>query len=78
MIWKKIGQIFKVNNTHSFLLSHAANPLPIQLDENIFRIFYSGRNVENKSSVGFIDGEFKSQMQLFDGANINKILILEK
>lgn len=59
MKWKKIGQIFQVNNDNPYLLSHAANPLPVQLDDSIFRIFYSGRNSENKSSVGFVDMDLK-------------------
>jgi hypothetical protein len=28
--------------------------------------------------TNFLKGEFKSQMQLFDGSNINKILIYSK
>ena len=53
--WKKLGQIFQVDNSNPYLCSHAANPLAIHLENNIFRIFYSGRNKENKSSVGYVD-----------------------
>ncbi|MCS7317951.1 MAG: hypothetical protein RMJ44_12150 [Cytophagales bacterium] len=55
MLWKKLGHIFKVNNDNEFLKTHAANPLPIQLDEKIFRVFYSGRDKNNRSSVGYVD-----------------------
>jgi hypothetical protein len=55
MSWEKQGQIFYVNNINSLLSSHASNPLPILLKDNIFRVFYSGRDFENKSSVGFVD-----------------------
>lgn len=37
------------------LLSHAANPLPIRLDGDVYRIFYSGRDASNRSSVGAVD-----------------------
>lgn len=55
MNWEKKGQIFSVNNNNEYLLSHAANPLPVHLYDNVFRIFYSGRNADNKSSVGCVD-----------------------
>lgn len=61
MKWKKLGLIFKVNNNNPYLLTHASNPLPIQLDDKIFRIFYSGRDKNNKSSVGYVDIDIKSQ-----------------
>jgi len=53
--WKKLGQLFQVNNLNPYLCSHAANPLALHLENDIFRIFYSGRNIENKSSIGYID-----------------------
>ena len=40
---------------HSTLVSHAANPLPILLDNDTYRIFYSGRDAQNRSSVGAVD-----------------------
>jgi len=53
--WKKLGQLFQVNNQNPYLCSHAANPLAVHLENDIFRIFYSGRNKENKSSIGYVD-----------------------
>ena len=55
MNWQKLGQIFFVDNNNEFLLSHASNPLPVHIYEDVFRIFYSGRNGENQSSVGSVD-----------------------
>lgn len=55
--WKKLGQIYKppLTNQHPKLYSHAANPLPIHLKNDVFRIFYSGRDKKNRSSVGAVD-----------------------
>jgi hypothetical protein len=53
--WKKLGQIFKVDNNNEYLCSHASNPLPVHLFDDVYRIYYSGRNVDNKSSVGYVD-----------------------
>ncbi len=55
MLWGKKGLIFRPNGVHPKLLSHAANPLPILLEDDKYRIFYSGRDIENRSSVGFVD-----------------------
>ena len=60
MHWQKIGQIFTVVNSNHYLLTHASNPLPVHLYNNIFRVFYSGRNIDNKSSVGYVDVDIVS------------------
>lgn len=59
--WKKLGCIFSPNNTNPYLISHAANPLPFKIDGNVYRIFYSGRNKDNKSSVGYVDIDIYSK-----------------
>jgi hypothetical protein len=43
-----------------------------------YTLGYPGQQQKQTAQLGFFQGEFKSQMQLFDDANINKILILEK
>ncbi len=55
--WRKLGQIYdpRLTKRHNKLLSHAANPVPIHLESNIYRIFYSGRDSYNRSSVGAVD-----------------------
>lgn len=53
--WKKLGQLYRPAPVHPKLLSHAANPLAVLLNGNIYRVFFSGRDIENRSSVGFVD-----------------------
>lgn len=55
--WKKLGQLYNpdTDGRHSKLLSHAANPLPVHLDGDVYRIFFSGRDASNRSSVGAVD-----------------------
>lgn len=55
MVWEKLGQIYAVNKKNDFLRTHASNPLPIHLNDDVYRVFYSGRDENNKSSVGFVD-----------------------
>lgn len=53
--WKKLGQIFKMIELHPLLKTHASNPLAVHLHDNVFRVFFSGRDENNKSSVGYVD-----------------------
>ena len=55
--WKKLGQLYapKESGQHPKLLSHAANPLPVHMSGDVYRIFFSGRDYQNRSSVGAVD-----------------------
>lgn len=55
--WKKLGLLYapKVSGQHPKLISHAANPLPVHMSGDIYRIFFSGRDDQNRSSVGAVD-----------------------
>ena len=53
--WRKLGRIYDAAPLHEKLVSHAANPLPVHLSGDVFRIFFSGRDKESRSSVGFAD-----------------------
>jgi hypothetical protein len=55
MRWSKLGRLYVPQSVHPKLATHAANPLPISLSEDVKRIFFSGRDGQNRSSVGFVD-----------------------
>jgi hypothetical protein len=55
MKWKKLGRLYEPKLLHPKLISHAANPLPVLLEGDIYRVFYSGRDRQNRSSIGYID-----------------------
>jgi hypothetical protein len=55
MKWKKLGRVFYPDCPHRKLRSHASNPLALHLEGDIFRVLYSGRDMQNRSSVGFVD-----------------------
>ncbi|MBU0720407.1 hypothetical protein KJ877_03630 [bacterium] len=55
MRWKKLGKIFDFQAINDNLFTHASNPLAKHLEGDVFRIFFSSRDKENKSSVGFVD-----------------------
>lgn len=66
MIWEKLGQIFYKKNTHPLLVSHAANPLALHLHDDVFRVFYSGRDLHNKSSVSYVDIDIITQQVIYE------------
>jgi hypothetical protein len=55
--WQKLGLLYSPtsNNRHPKLVSHAANPLPVHLEGDVYRVFFSGRDAGNRSSVGAVD-----------------------
>jgi len=55
--WRKLGLLYSPTGAprHPKLLSHAANPLPILLEGDVYRIYFSGRDANNRSSVGAVD-----------------------
>jgi len=66
MNWEKLGQIYQVNNKNPYLLTHASNPLASHLKNDIFRIYYNGRDKENKSSVSYVDIDIISKTIIND------------
>ncbi|WP_416067753.1 hypothetical protein ACK9YZ_23325 [Rhizobium sp. ZK1] len=66
-VWKKRGRLFvATGERHPKLLTHQANPLAVHLENDIFRIFYSGRDCENRSSVGAVDIEIPTGIVVCD------------
>ena len=55
--WRKLGLLYcpTVSGRHTKILTHAANPLPVHLIGDIYRIYFSGRDSQNRSSVGAVD-----------------------
>ena len=55
--WRKLGRLFvpEGNMRSPKLLTHAANPLPVHIDGDVYRVFFSGRDSNNRSSIGAVD-----------------------
>ena len=65
MVWKKLGRIYRPEPIHPQLFSHAANPLAVLLKGDVYRIFLSGRDLQNRSSVGFVDVDIVKREVLY-------------
>lgn len=64
--WRKLGQIYVPSGSHPKLRSHAANPLAVHLKDDKYRIFFSGRDADNRSSVGAVDIDIERQIVVQD------------
>ena len=66
--WQKLGLLYcpPSTNRHPKLLTHAANPLAVLIEGDVFRIFYSGRDERNRSSVGAVDIDILKQKIVHD------------
>lgn len=53
--WEKLGHLYSNPGLHPKLVSHAANPTPVHLDGDVYRVFFSARDDRNRSSVGAVD-----------------------
>ena len=67
MRWRKLGLLYCPSGPrHPKLATHAANPLAVSLGGNVYRVFYSGRDAVNRSSVGAVDIDIVRQQVVRD------------
>lgn len=55
MRWTKLGLVFCPDNHFQWMRSHAANPVAEPLGDDRFRVYFSTRDVGNRSSIGFVE-----------------------
>ncbi len=53
--WRKLGLIFSPSDRMDWMRSHAAVPVPLHLQDDIFRVYFSCRDDRNRSHLGFFD-----------------------
>lgn len=59
-MWVKKGLLFRCDDLHERLFAYAANPIPILLGDDMYRIFFSARDRKNCSSIGAVDINIKT------------------
>jgi predicted GH43/DUF377 family glycosyl hydrolase len=66
MNWKKLQHLFCPDGNYEWMMTHAANPVPYIMDEamGIVRIFFSCRDKNNRSSIGYVDVDFHSDFKI--------------
>jgi hypothetical protein len=52
--WKKLGLIFSPSGEYDWMKSHAAVPIAENIREDYFKIYFSSRDKDNRSSTGYL------------------------
>jgi len=55
MKWKKEGVIFTPDNNYEWMVSHAQIPIPVYVDDDVLRIYFSTRDKRNRSVTAFVE-----------------------
>ena len=60
MAWKRLGLIYAPDGSKPWARSHAALPVPVHIEADTFRVFFSSRDAAQRSHVGWVDVELAS------------------
>lgn len=55
MKWRKLGQVFSPQEQWPWMKSHASNPVADFLGGDVYRIYFSSRDKDNRSSICSLD-----------------------
>ncbi|MEA2883929.1 MAG: hypothetical protein QOH32_3185 [Bradyrhizobium sp.] len=55
MSWRRLGQVYAPDGARPWACSHAALPVPVRIGPDSFRFFFSTRDAEQRSHVGWVD-----------------------
>lgn len=55
MNWRKLGRIYAPAEIGDWASSHASLPIPLQLEEHLWRIYFSARDRRGRSHTGFFE-----------------------
>lgn len=53
--WRKLGHVFVATGERTWMTSHASNPTAELLAADTVRVYFSARDPEQRSSIGFVD-----------------------
>lgn len=62
--WKKLGQIFEPKGQFDWVASHGMLPTVDHVEGDVFRIYFSGRDVNNISKTGFVEININSPLDI--------------
>lgn len=55
MKWRKMGLIFEPKGQFDWIVTHASLPFAERIDEELYRIFFYGRDNKNRSQIGYVE-----------------------
>lgn len=66
MKWEKLGRIFKADGQFEWMQTHAALPVPVHVEGDIFRVFFSTRDGGNRSNGAYLDIDIRQPDAILD------------
>lgn len=67
--FKKISFVFVANNEYAWMNNYASHPVAKHLEKNIFRIYFSTRDILNKSYGTFLDIDILEPAKIINISN---------
>jgi predicted GH43/DUF377 family glycosyl hydrolase len=64
MKWKKLGVVFCPENRFEWMKTHAANPVAENLGGSLFRVYFTSRDSQNRSSIGWLELDMKDPFKV--------------
>lgn len=64
MGWVKQGQIFVPQGQYDWVVSHAMLPIPERRGDDLYRIYFSGRDDRNRSLVGYVEIDIREPSKI--------------
>ncbi len=64
MKWRKIGLIYNASGENESLAGYAAVPIAEHLEGDVFRIYFSSRDVQNRSFTNYVDVDLKEPSRI--------------
>jgi hypothetical protein len=62
--WRKLGLIYVPDGSKPWARSHAANPIAEPICGDLFRIYFSTRDADNRSSISFIEVDIRPPFRI--------------
>ena len=64
MKWQKLGHVYVPDGRKPWMCTHAANPVPELVAGDRYRIYFSARDAQNRSSISYIEIDLKEPSRI--------------
>jgi predicted GH43/DUF377 family glycosyl hydrolase len=64
MPWKRIGHIFSPEDNYPWMRSHASNPIAHHLEGDRFRVYFSCRDQDYRSSIAWLEIDINDPLKV--------------
>ena len=74
MNWRKLGHIYCASGENEYMQTHALNPIPLHLDKDIYRIYFSSCDAQWRGRIFYLDYDIE-KMNII-GINTNPVVTI--